>query len=325
MRGKVREAVDLPTRLGKRACGLLLLLARLRNRALPTRVVYVVDRRAIVDQMADAVRWASIDRIARLPALAHAFHALAAFPAEPRSVLGSCGVASRTIGGWRVDPARPAVIVGTVDIVSSRLPFSGYGDGRSRRSMHAGSLGHDAVVVVDEGHLSPAVGELLRASSRLQDCPEFRSMRLSAGSAATGPALRLLSQHRKRAGVRRRLFARKTARFEPIARGGDLVAAIRKAAAAHRTGAVAVFVRSVAHPRRTRPPLPCEPLSSGRDKPIGCVQRRLERGGRHGKRAVTARPVTRAGLERRRGGQSFRVFESQRLCNILITIGNTTR
>ena len=232
---------------------------------------------------------------------------------------------ARAIGGWRVDPARPAVIVGTVDIVSSRLPFSGYGDGRSRRSMHAGSLGHDTVVVVDEGHLSPAVGELLRASSRLQDCPEFRSMRLSAGSAATGPALRLLSQDRKRAGVRRRLFARKTARFEPIARGGDLVAAIRKAAAAHRTGVFAVFVRSVAHPRRTRPPLPCEPLSRGRDKPIGCVQRRLERGGRHGQRAGTARPVTRAGLERRRGGQSFRVFESQRLCNILITIGNTTR
>ena len=116
------------------------------------------------------------------------FTPLPPFRLEPRSVLGSCGVASRMIGGWRVDPVRPAVIVGTVDIVSSRLPFSGYGDGRSRRSMHAGSLGYDAVVVVDEGHLSPAMGELLRASSRLQDRPEFRSMRLSAGSAATGPA-----------------------------------------------------------------------------------------------------------------------------------------
>ena len=120
------------------------------------------------------------------------------------------------------------MIVGSVDMVGSRLLFSGYGDGRSRRSMHAGSLGHDAVVVVDEVHLSPAMVELLRAGSRLQDRPEFRTMRLSAASAATGPALRLLSQDRKRAAVRRRLFARKTARFEPVARGGDLVAAMCK-------------------------------------------------------------------------------------------------
>ena len=103
--GKVREAVDIPSGLGKRACVLLLLLARLRNRALPTRVVYVVDRHAIVDQMADAVR-AWIDRIARLPALARAFHA-PPFRLDPRSAPESCVVASRTIGGWRVDPTRP--------------------------------------------------------------------------------------------------------------------------------------------------------------------------------------------------------------------------
>lgn len=116
-------------------------------------------------------------------------------------------------------------------MIGSRLLFSGYGDGRSRRSMRAGSLGHNAVVVVDEVHLSPSIVELLCAGSRLQDRPEFRTMRLSAASVATEPA------------VRRRLFARKTARFEPVARGRDLVAAMCKAAAAHRTGAVAVFVR----------------------------------------------------------------------------------
>ena len=53
--GDVADAVALPTDLGKSPC-VLLLLARVHNRTLPTRVVYVVDRRALVDQSADAVR-----------------------------------------------------------------------------------------------------------------------------------------------------------------------------------------------------------------------------------------------------------------------------
>ena len=60
-RGAVADAVDIPTGLGKTACVLLALLARLERPALPRRIVYVVDRRAIVDQTAEAVR-AWIDR-----------------------------------------------------------------------------------------------------------------------------------------------------------------------------------------------------------------------------------------------------------------------
>ena len=71
-------------------------------------------------------------------------------------------------GAWRLDPARPAVLVGTVDMVGSRLLFSGYGDGRSRRAMHAGLLGHDAVVLLDEAHLAPAFAALLRDIERMQ-------------------------------------------------------------------------------------------------------------------------------------------------------------
>jgi CRISPR-associated endonuclease/helicase Cas3 len=64
---------------------------------------------------------------------------------------------------WSRDPARPAVIIGTVDMIGSRLLFRGYGDGRWKRSFHAGLLGQDALFVHDEAHLTPAFGKLLRA------------------------------------------------------------------------------------------------------------------------------------------------------------------
>ena len=65
---------------------------------------------------------------------------------------------------WHFDPSRPAIIVGTADMIGSRLLFSGYGGlGRYRRSLHAGLLSQDALLVFDEAHLTPAFAETLEA------------------------------------------------------------------------------------------------------------------------------------------------------------------
>ena len=177
--GRVPAALSIPTGLGKTVCVLLAVLARLVSPALPRRVVYIVDRRAIVDQTAVAIRgW--IDRIGALPELARAFDRCAAFPG-PRPVgLGVLRGGLADDGEWRVDPSRPTVVVGTVDMVGSRLLFSGYGAGRSRRAMDAGLVGHDALIVLDEAHLAPAMEEFLRAVARLHAGPELRVMTLSA-------------------------------------------------------------------------------------------------------------------------------------------------
>ena len=247
--GEVPDAVDIPTGLGKTLCVLLLLLGRLHNPALPRRVVYIVDRRAIVDQTADAIRvW--IDRIAVRPALAQEFDAGAAFPAERPVRLGLLRGGLADDGEWRVDPARPAVIIGTVDMIGSRLLFSGYGDGRWKRPMHAGLLAHDAIVLLDEAHLSPAMGELLRSIAQLQNRPEFRTMTLSATSTVTGVVHRLTSTDFECQAVRRRLHARKTARFESVETPKARIACLCDAALAHPTGAIAVFVQTVADARR---------------------------------------------------------------------------
>jgi CRISPR-associated endonuclease/helicase Cas3 len=47
-------------------------------------------------------------------------------------------------------------------MAGSRLLFSGYGDRAYSRSLHAGLLGNDTVVIFDECHLVPGFGNVLR-------------------------------------------------------------------------------------------------------------------------------------------------------------------
>src|SRR6185312_1063857 len=48
--GNIPTAIDVPTGLGKTAVMAIWLVARAAGRPLPRRLVYVVDRRAVVDQ-----------------------------------------------------------------------------------------------------------------------------------------------------------------------------------------------------------------------------------------------------------------------------------
>ena len=253
--GEVPEALEIPTGLGKTTAVLLALLARLVNPDLPRRVVYIVDRRTLVDQTAQTIH-AWIERIGTVPELAGAFERLAAFPDQSPVGLGVLRGGLADDGAWRVDPARPAVIVGTVDMIGSRLLFRGYGSGRSRRAMDAGLLGHDSLVLLDEAHLAPAMGELLRALARLHGGPRFRVMTLSAvhggGAGALPSSARMLTledEDLEDEAVCRRLEARKTACFREVARPKDRIGTMCEAASAHRAGAIAVFARRVADAR----------------------------------------------------------------------------
>ena len=62
---------------------------------------------------------------------------------------------------WKADPAGAAIVIGTIDMVGSKLLFSGYGDGRYWRAQHAGLAGHDSLIVHDEAHLTPAFSDML--------------------------------------------------------------------------------------------------------------------------------------------------------------------
>ncbi len=167
-KGTIPGAIDIPTGLGKTAVMPLWLIARARGAALPRRLVYVVDRRAVVDQAtaeAERLRGAlQTDRAAQLKKQLRLTGPL------PISTLRGQFIDNRE---WLENPAAPAIIVGTVDMIGSRLLFEGYGVSRKMRPYHAGLLGADALVVLDEAHLVPPFQHLLRKVER--QAPEWAS------------------------------------------------------------------------------------------------------------------------------------------------------
>ncbi len=157
LNGQIPCAVDIPTGLGKTSVMAIWLVARACGANLPRRLVYVVDRRAVVDQATTEAeklrRWVDARQDVK--------NALGLERSLPISTLRGQYVDNRR--EWLEDPAAPAIIVGTVDMIGSRLLFQGYGVSRKMRSYHAGLLGADALVVLDEAHLVPPFEHLLRA------------------------------------------------------------------------------------------------------------------------------------------------------------------
>ncbi|WHZ15043.1 MAG: CRISPR-associated helicase Cas3 [Nitrospira sp.] len=215
--GKIPEVVDIPTGLGKTAAMAIWLVARACEAKLPRRLVYVVDRRAVVDQATD---------------IALGLRAFLDGAPDIKRVLGfreDQSLPISTLRGqyvdnreWLDDPAAPAIIVGTVDMIGSRLLFSGYGVSSKMRPYHAGLLGADTLVVLDEAHLVPAFEDLLRQVERGAEAfgpkepslralvPPFKLLSLSATGRQTDATMLTLSDDdRSNPIVKKRLTAKK--------------------------------------------------------------------------------------------------------------------
>ncbi|MEW5981354.1 MAG: type I-U CRISPR-associated helicase/endonuclease Cas3 [Acidobacteriota bacterium] len=177
------DACDIPTGLGKTSIMVIWLLALAQQAAggrvgLPRRLVYVVNRRTVVDQAtgtAERMRRRLLEPEApdwqedadTLKGIASALHRLCAAEDVPLGISTLRGELADN-EEWRADPARPAIVVGTIDMIGSKLLFSGYGDGRYGRAHHAGLVGYDALIVHDEAHLTPAFNDLIRAVAQEQ-------------------------------------------------------------------------------------------------------------------------------------------------------------
>lgn len=246
--GDVPQACDLPTGLGKTSVITVWLVALAHNPRLPRRLVYVVNRRTVVDQStAEAERLLRQLRTSGGEPIRDALDALAAAPDENPLVISTLRGERADNGAWRRDPSRPAIIVGTVDMVGSRLLFGGYGCGFRSRPLHAGFLGQDALLVHDEAHLEPAFQSLLEAVAREQQrCQEPRPLRVMALSATgrTEADFTLGEADFEHPVVQRRLQARKGLQVHMVPDRKSLPDHVAASAAA-LTGKVIVFLSSV--------------------------------------------------------------------------------
>lgn len=202
----------------------------------PRRVVLVVDRRVVVDQGAEharellcALRGATggplRDVADRLRSTWNA-------PADedPFLVAVLRGGMPRE-DAWARRPDQPVLAFSTVDQVGSRLLFRGYGVSDRMASVHAGLLGHDTLLLLDEVHLAVPFAETLlavrdrwrrRAESPLPD--RWGVVRLSAtpGDPEAGvDRFDLDDDDLAHPLLARRLASRKPARLEVVPVTGD--------------------------------------------------------------------------------------------------------
>ncbi len=251
------KVIALPTGSGKTATlDTAVFSLAVRPEAFPRRVVFVIDRRIIVDQVyerANAIKTALME--ARDGILSRVRNRLSKLTDDHESADGvPLGVAALRGGvpidnEWASRPDQPWVVVSTVDQFGSRLLFRGYGVSRGLRPIHAGLAGNDCLVILDEVHLSRSFAETLEAVRGLDagSLPRrFHVAEMSATprSAATEPFQLVASDLARSEMLRRRVTAAKDCALAPIP-GKSAEEAIPKAVLKILRKEIADDVRSV--------------------------------------------------------------------------------
>jgi CRISPR-associated endonuclease/helicase Cas3 len=185
--GDLPRHCDVPTGLGKTSVIAVWIAAlgatladRAQHRRVPRRLIYIVDRRVVVDQATKEVEQLQMRlQDAGETETCAVLRPLVATLVQGATVSITSGITVSTLRGkfadnhaWHLDPSRPAIVVGTVDMIGSRMLFAGYGGvGRNWRSLQAGLMLQDAWVVLDEAHLVPPFENLLSGLERYSNRP----------------------------------------------------------------------------------------------------------------------------------------------------------
>ena len=230
------KVIDLPTGSGKTAVLDTAVFAMAAQPAKsPRRVVFVIDRRIVVDQVYERARRIR-DRLEEsdIPVLERVRRRLRALSDdEPLGVAALRG-GIPIDGEWTHRPDQPWVVVSTVDQFGSRLLFRGYGVTPRMRPVHAGLAGNDCLVILDEVHLSVPFAETLSQVTTLSSDPlprRFVTVEMSAtpsDKTAKRFTLDPATDLDACAEMRRRVNAAKRARLVRVANRGSIPMAVLK-------------------------------------------------------------------------------------------------
>lgn len=159
------QAITLPTASGKTSCidiALFALAAQAdlpaAERTAPRRIAFVVDRRIIVDEASARARHIAT-ALAKgdapiVKVIASGLRKLTGDShADPLRVVTLRGGLFRD-QTWSSNPLQPLVACTTIDQIGSRLLFRGYGTSPSALPIHAGLVGNDMLILLDEAHIA---------------------------------------------------------------------------------------------------------------------------------------------------------------------------
>lgn len=217
------DALNLPTGSGKTSAidiALYALAAAAHEGKFgihPRRIILVVDRRVLVDQA-----WQHgnrlLERIKTQAELAPVKNALDSLSSEQPSSVRLRG-ACPTDPQWCRSPDQVQIVASTVDQIGSRLLLRGYGVTPRMRSVEAGLVGQDTLLLLDEAHLAGPFLDTLHHLERLEPVRGIPSRRhivqlsaTPAGASATAH-FELSADERNDPGLGPRLTARKTLRW----------------------------------------------------------------------------------------------------------------
>jgi CRISPR-associated endonuclease/helicase Cas3 len=170
--------LDLPTGAGKTTCIDIALFAlaldaakKEAERWCPRRIAMVVDRRIVVDQVAERgraiLRALMTSDDPTVKEVAQRLRALTHEGEEPLGVFTLRGGMPKD-DGWARTPDQPLVIASTVDQIGSRMLMQGYGVSQGMKPVHAGLLANDTLLLLDEVHLSEPFRQTLDQLARLR-------------------------------------------------------------------------------------------------------------------------------------------------------------
>lgn len=264
--GEWPTTIDLPTGTGKTAVLDIAVFTLAASPTLfPRRIVFVIDRRIVVDQVCRRARdIADCLRAPQTPLLCRVRDRLLEL-SDGGEALGIAALR----GGipidnkWARQPDQPWVVVSTVDQFGSRLLFRGYGVTRRMRPVHAGLAGNDCLVILDEVHLSVPFAETLKQIHTFE--PETLPRRFAVVEMSATPStkdrpfqLEPIDDIEVCEELRRRVCARKEARLVRVQNHKvmprKIVDEVRKMTSpkvAHRPTTIGVVVNRVRVARET--------------------------------------------------------------------------